>query len=181
MERPLCIDLFCGLFGWGEAFAAEGWDVIGFDIVDMCRELGRPKPEQCQLILQDVRTIDGRQFRGRAAVIVASPPCQEFASLGFPWHRLKISNAPAIEQWEHEGGTFADPCEPKRPDLSLFRACFRIAQEAGCPLIVENVKNAQKYVGPASWHFGSFYLWGDLPALMPSARVTTARIMRREE
>jgi site-specific DNA-cytosine methylase len=30
--KPLCIDLFCGLGGWGEGFLAEGWDVIGFDI-----------------------------------------------------------------------------------------------------------------------------------------------------
>lgn len=104
MSRPLCIDLFCGLFGCGRAFADEGWDVIRFDIADMCEALKRPKPEHCRLVLQDVRTIDGRQFRNRAAVIAASPPCQEFSSLGFPWNRLKISNAPSIEQWESEGG-----------------------------------------------------------------------------
>ena len=32
MSKPLLIDLFCGLFGWGEAFVAEGWRVIGYDI-----------------------------------------------------------------------------------------------------------------------------------------------------
>ena len=26
---------------------------------------------------------------------------------------------------------------------------------------------AQKWVGRARWHYGSFYLWGDVPALMP--------------
>lgn len=36
------------------------------------------------------------------------------------------------------------------------------------PLIVENVCGAQKWVGRARWHFGSFYLWGDVPALMPN-------------
>jgi hypothetical protein len=35
------------------------------------------------------------------------------------------------------------------------------------PLIVENVRGAQKWVGQARWHYGSFYLWGDVPALMP--------------
>ena len=35
------------------------------------------------------------------------------------------------------------------------------------PLIVENVKGAQPWVGRARWSFGSFYLWGDVPALMP--------------
>lgn len=32
---------------------------------------------------------------------------------------------------------------------------------------VENVRGAQEWVGRARWNFGSFYLWGDVPALMP--------------
>lgn len=58
------------------------------------------------------------------------------------------------------------------PDNTLFEACFRIQREA-CeaagryiPLVVENVKGAQRWVGRAAWHYGSFYLWGDVPALM---------------
>jgi hypothetical protein len=35
---------------------------------------------------------------------------------------------------------------------------------------VENVCGAQKWVGRARWHYGSFYLWGDVPALMPIVR-----------
>src|SRR6185369_14527837 len=42
----------------------------------------------------------------------------------------------------------------------LFNSCFRIAQEAGVPLVVENVKGAQPWVGRARAHFGSFYFWG---------------------
>lgn len=59
------------------------------------------------------------------------------------------------------------------PDNTLFEACFRIQREAceaagrHIPLIVENVRGAQKWVGRARWNFGSFYLWGDVPALMP--------------
>jgi hypothetical protein len=59
------------------------------------------------------------------------------------------------------------------PDNTLFEACFRIQREANAvadhyiPLVVENVCGAQKWVGRARWHFGSFYLWGDVPALMP--------------
>ena len=55
----------------------------------------------------------------------------------------------------------------------LFNACFRIQAEASLaarrhiPLVVENVRGAQKWVGRARWNFGSFYLWGDVPALMP--------------
>jgi hypothetical protein len=57
--------------------------------------------------------------------------------------------------------------------IELFNAQFRIQREAieaaghYIPMIVENVKGAQKWVGRARWHYGSFYLWGDVPALMP--------------
>ena len=61
------------------------------------------------------------------------------------------------------------------PDNTLFETCFRIQREAiasagrHIPLVVENVRGAQKWVGRARWHHGSFYLWGDVPALMPIA------------
>ncbi|HWX30138.1 MAG TPA: hypothetical protein VNZ53_22210, partial [Steroidobacteraceae bacterium] len=35
------------------------------------------------------------------------------------------------------------------------------------PMVVENVRGAMPWVGRARWNFGSFYLWGDVPALMP--------------
>ena len=34
-------------------------------------------------------------------------------------------------------------------------------------MVVENVRGAQPWVGKARYNFGSFYLWGDVPALMP--------------
>jgi hypothetical protein len=167
----LAIDLFCGLGGWAEGFLAEGYDVIGFDI--------ERRPYPAQLVLQNVLTLHGSQFRN-AAVIVASPPCQAYSYRAMPWKRAKALPP---------------------PDNSLFEACFRIQCEAieatgktckecggdglewtccPChycggkgvvyryiPLVVENVKGAQPWVGRAKWHYGSFYLWGDVPALMP--------------
>ncbi len=50
----------------------------------------------------------------------------------------------------------------------LFNACFRIQAQASeaagrhIPLIVENVKGAQPWVGRAQANFGSYYLWGDI-------------------
>ena len=140
--KPLCIDLFCGLGGWTEGFLAEGYQVIGFDIEQHVYGEHRYPGE---LVLQDVLTLDGRQFRN-AAVIVASPPCQAYSYRAMPWKRAKALPPPSNE---------------------LFDSCFRIAREAGVPLIVENVKGAQPWVGQAKWHYGSFYLWGDVPALMP--------------
>jgi len=158
---PLAIDLFCGLGGWTEGLLAEGWDVIGFDIE--VHQYGDAK-YPAQLVLQDVLTLHGSQFKD-AALIVASPPCQEFSYMAMPWSLAKKKQR-MIE---------ADPSEQKRL-TALFDACFRIQREAceaagkHIPMVVENVRGAQKWVGRAPGHFGSFYLWGDVPALMPTVK-----------
>lgn len=148
MQQPLAIDLYCGLGGWAEGLLAEGYRVIGFDIEEHDYGTGGYPGE---LILRDVLTLHGSEF-ACAAVIVASPPCQAYSYRAMPWSRAKALPP---------------------PDNSLFEACFRIQREASeaagrlIPLIVENVRGAQKWVGRARWHFGSYFLWGDVPALMP--------------
>lgn len=180
MSKPLAIDICCGLGGWTEGLLATGWDVIGFDIE---QHIYGEHRYPAQLVLQDVLTIHGRQFRD-AELIVASPPCQAYSYRAMPWKRAKA---------------LPPPCN------ALFDACFRIQREAiaaterpcsqcdgygnaggsymparSCdhcggtggrtrhiPLIVENVNGAQKWVGRARGRYGSFYFWGDLPALLP--------------
>lgn len=157
MTNPLAIDLFCGLGGWSEGLLAEGWHVIGFDIER--HEYGGQKYPGT-LVLQDVLTLHGSQFRG-AALIVASPPCQAYSYRAMPWSRAKALPP---------------------PDNTLFEACFRIQREAceaagrHIPMVVENVRGAQKWVGRARWNYGSFYLWGDVPALMPYSIVRFHKI-----
>jgi hypothetical protein len=146
--RPLAIDLFCGLGGWTEGLLVEDYDVIGFDIER--HEYGDHQ-YPAQLVIQDVLTLHGSQFRS-ADLIVASPPCQGYSYRAMPWKKAKALPP---------------------PDNSLFEVCFRIQREAceaagrHIPLILENVRGAQKWVGRARWNFGSYYLWGDVPALMP--------------
>lgn len=191
--KPLCIDLFCGLGGWAEGFLSEGWDVIGFDIErhrypKVCRTatavklngnsvgngakvwserpIARLKDAldraqivddqwdeyPAQLVLQDVLTLHGAQFRN-ARCIVASPPCQAYSYRAMPWKRAR---------------------ELPPPSNELFDMCFELQRQACVaagryiPLVVENVCGAQRWVGRARWHYGSYYMWGDVPALMPS-------------
>lgn len=36
------------------------------------------------------------------------------------------------------------------------------------PIVIENVREAQRWLGTARAHYGSRYLWGDVPALLPT-------------
>jgi hypothetical protein len=160
--KPLAIDLFCGLGGWTEGLLAEGYDVVGFDIER--HDYGPDKRYPAQLVLQDVMTIHGKQFKG-AALIVASPPCQEYSYMAMPWSRAKAIAA------EYRSGA-----RDTKKLTALFDACFRIQREA-CeeagryiPLVVENVRGAIPWVGRSRWNYGSFHLWGDVPALMPMTK-----------
>jgi hypothetical protein len=149
----IAIDLFCGLGGWTEGLLSEGYNTIGFDTER--HQYGQDR-YPAQLVLQDVLTIHGSQFRN-ATLIVASPPCQTYSYMAMPWTRAKTMAA------EYRSG------KRSVDDLNaLFNACFRIQREA-CeaagryiPMVVENVKGAQPWVGPAKAHYGSFYLWGDV-------------------
>jgi len=161
--KPLAVDLYCGLGGWTEGLLAEGYDVIGFDIEQHAYGEHR---YPAQLVIQDVLTLHGAQFKD-AALIVASPPCQNYSYMAMPWSRAK-EKARAIR---------ADATGKALADLNaLFNACFRIQREASeaadhhIPMVIENVKGAQPWVGRARWAFGSFFLWGDVPALMPIQR-----------
>lgn len=162
MTAPLAIDLFCGLGGWTEGLMGLGYHVVGFDIQDH-RYGDQRYPGH--LVVQDVLTLHGAQFKD-AALIVASPPCQEYSYMAMPW-KLAKAKAAAIR---------ADTSGAEIERLNrLFNACFRIQKEASIaagrhiPMVVENVRGAIPWVGRSRWNFGSFHLWGDVPALMPPA------------
>ncbi len=166
--NPVAYDLFCGLGGWTEGLLAEGYDVTGFDI-EAHEYDGEKYP--ARLVLQDVMTLDGARLKD-ADLIVASPPCQEFSYMAMPWSRAK-----QIARALRGVGDFPEGYKGSRTIAeltALFDACFRIQREASAaagryiPMVLENVRGAQPWVGQAAWNYGAYYLWGDVPALVPS-------------
>jgi hypothetical protein len=162
MSKPLCVDGYCGLGGWSEGFLAEGYECRGYDIeVHDYGTGGYPG----ELVLRDMRQVHGSELKD-AACLVFSPPCQEYSYMAMPWSRSKqIARALCGK------GDFPDGYDGSRTVEQLndlFNTCFRIQSEA-CeaaghyiPMVIENVRGAQKWMGRAKANYGSFYLWGDV-------------------
>jgi len=137
--KPLVLDLCCGYGGWSAGFIAEGWRAIGVDVVDFSAHYPG------QFIQADLLTWDG-WISLKPAIVVASPPCEEFSRHSMPWTRAR---------------------KPPPPSLALVLRCELIATELDVPWILENVRGAQKFLGRSAMNCGPFHLWGDVPCLLP--------------
>lgn len=133
------LDLFCGLGGWARGFLDEGWRVIGVDLADFSAAYPG------EFIQADILTWEDWRTCG-ASLVVASPPCDEFARWGMPWTRKR---------------------NPPLPDLDLWMRARFIAEELGVPIMLENVRAAQRFIGRSKMNCGPFHLWGDVPAIIP--------------
>ena len=151
------LDLFCGRFGWGIAFAARGWEVVGVDLIEP-----PDIPNGCLLKRQDVMGLwstnqgwfhgpygEWPQWNEKFDFICASSPCENFSLFGMKHFHPN----------------------PPYPDLGikLFNHTRSLCEASGLPYVMENVRPCQKFVGPAVAHCGSFYLWGNaVPPLLPA-------------
>lgn len=136
------LDLFCGRFGWGRAFAARGWEVVGLDLVEP------PEiPQGCTFRQQDILEMRADAIWGYD-FICASSPCEQFSVFAMPHFHP----------------------DPKHPELGirLFNHTRDLCESAGVGYVMENVRAAQRFVGQAEHHSGPFYLWGNaVPPLLP--------------
>jgi len=153
-KKMTVVDIFCGQGGWSEGFHANGFECVGVDIVDV----GYPY----ELILQDVRTLDGKRFKG-FDVIIGSPPCRDFS----------------MATQANKGYPSRTPPDPQK-GLDLIYHFDRIIREAQPTFwAMENVSRLEKYYDRKPiWRFyisvrGRRSLWGNLQlGMMPDTRFT---------
>ncbi len=121
----------------------------------MFAALGEPKPEHFELVIGDICKLRGADY-AQVQLIVGSSPCQDFSYRAMPWKRAKALHAPFL-------------------GMHLFWQQFRIQREVSAargeyvPMVVENVRGAIPWVGRSRGRYGSYHVWGDVPALMPQA------------
>jgi site-specific DNA-cytosine methylase len=151
-QPPLAIDLCCGRGGWARGLRDAGFRVIGFDRVN------ERKWYPGEFVRADIRRLDGRPWKGRVRVIVASPPCTEFSP---------VTNL-AVVRW---GRAKPDP----EKGMILVRETVRLIQEAEPTYwAIENVRGAVSRVseelGRPRFIKNAWVLWGNFPGfLLPSS------------
>ena len=80
------LDLFCGLGGFSDGLALEGFEVLGVEIEPKIAALYKHP-----VIVADIRSLNPENFKGYD-LIVGSPPCRDFARpicsvFGHRWKR----------------------------------------------------------------------------------------------
>jgi C-5 cytosine-specific DNA methylase len=137
--KPRALDLFCGAGGATKGLQLAGFHVTGVDI--------DPQPDYPGdvFIQADALTVplEGYDF------IWASSPCQEFSV----WNMRCF---------------FKNPPFPTL-GLKLFTETRKRLETSGIPFVMENVRGACYFVGPAVRRLGPFYFWGSaVPTLFPA-------------
>jgi site-specific DNA-cytosine methylase len=123
------LDLFCGLGGWSDGLALEGFEVLGVEINQEIADLYKHP-----VICEDVRNLNPLDFAGYD-LIVGSPPCRDFTRL--PDHAVRSDGT--IWKWKN----------PKNPEkgMELVNAFLRMVEEASPHYwLMENVPGLTKHL-----------------------------------
>lgn len=154
MSKPVLIDLFCGRGGWSKPALARGWECHGFDIIDAAYP-GQLHQQPCPIPTRTLAEL-------RPNLILASPPCEEYARRFLPW----IAQVGPI-------------------DTRLLSWSISLIGTVECPVIVECSHFASRMM-PGGKSLRPWHLWGDLPALLPQplprkGKVSGTKKARRAE
>ncbi len=142
----LALDLFCGLGGWSDGLAVEGFKVKGVEILPRIAKLYKHP-----VIVSDVCDLDPAEFAGYD-LIVGSPPCRDFITGSDSWWKIKKN--------------------PMR-GVRLIRAFLKFVEIAKPTYwLMENIRGASKHINLKPR--GVFKLsrtmfrcfWGNYPAFL---------------
>jgi len=140
------LDLFCGLGGWSDGLAMEGFTVLG---VEIDNKIASRYKYPC--LVADIRELKGEWFSD-FDLIVGSPPCASFSNARY--------------KSRHVHGKNPNPEE----GMELINEFWRIVKEAEPKFYaMENIKALTKYYElKPQWHFmiskgGKRCLWTNIP------------------
>jgi site-specific DNA-cytosine methylase len=125
------LDLYCGLGGWSDGLAKEGFEVLGVEINKEIAEMYKHA-----VIIEDVRNLDPNDYLDYD-LIVGSPPCRDFTQI--PDKRSATGEGYKIRPWKV-------PKDPKR-GLELID-CFLEFVKVAKPLywLLENTPTLAEYL-----------------------------------
>lgn len=123
------LDLFCGLGGWSDGLAAEGFDVTGVEIEPKIAALYNHR-----VVISDICDLTPEDFKGYD-LIVGSPPCRDFS------HMSRVFYA---RRWK------TNPPDPEK-GLRLVKAFFNFVDVAKPRFwLLENVPELKNYLNLTS-------------------------------
>jgi hypothetical protein len=145
------LDLFCGLGGWSDGLAAEGFDVTGVEIEPKIAALYKHP-----VIVADICSLKPIDFKGYD-LIVGSPPCRNFSQLALLFGKTRWKEKP----------------DPEGKGMELVNAFLNFVKIAKPKYwCMENVIGLKKYLALTprceSW-FGMTMkrcLWGNFPSFL---------------
>jgi hypothetical protein len=134
--KNVLLDLFCGSGGWSIPALEKGWLCYGIDIVNH----GYPGRFTKMSLPQNPTFL----MQCRPTLVVASPPCEQFARKHLPW----INSQAAL-------------------DMTLLHWALTLPKIFECPVIIECSLFAKREINEPCIIAGSYALWGNVPTLMP--------------
>ncbi len=149
------LDLFSGLGGWSDGLALEGFDVLGVEIERKIAKLYKHK-----VIVADVRTLDGANFKG-FDLIVGSPPCVDFSTASCPNKTRAGRTAPVPDKGLKLLKEFRRVVDEAQPTYwfmeNVFRATKFYTKEKPALIFYTSIKGKR-----ALWSNFTFPLMSDI-------------------
>lgn len=146
------LDLFCGLGGWSDGFASEGFEVLGVEIEPkIARLYNHP------VLVADVRTLNGENFKG-FDVIVGSPPCRDFSYFADRFGKTWKNNPRNIENGLKNIKAFFQIVKEAQPSFWLMENVY------GLTRFLPQKPQCTPYLGGKPFMHRAF--WGIFPSFL---------------